>query len=277
MALSDEIDRIFRVCSEADNGANHGAEVDAALLSFRDISEEFLSALESGELRTASPPADGGGDWVVNEYVKKGILLYFRAHKCFALGENHFDKIPLMKHAQITSSNVRLCPGSIVRRGSFLGDNVICMPSFVNIGAYVGAGSMIDTWATVGSCAQIGSNCHISGGAGIGGVFEPVSRNPVIIEDDVFIGARSEIAEGVIVRRGAILSMGVYISGSTKIFDRATGDVSYGEVPEDAVVVSGSIPCSGHSTYAAIIVKYADEKSRSKTEREEILRVAVAS
>jgi 2,3,4,5-tetrahydropyridine-2,6-dicarboxylate N-succinyltransferase len=195
-------------------------------------------------------------------------------HKSF----DKFDlKFEAWTAADFERAQIRVVPGAIVRRGAFLGPSTVLMPCFVNIGAYVGAGTMIDTWATVGSCAQIGSGCHISGGAGIGGVLEPLTDSPVVVEDGVFVGARSEIAEGVRVRRGAVISMGVFLGRSTPIVDRATGEISYGEVPEGAVVVPGSVtkPSSpGIATYAAVIVKYADDRTRKQVALNELVRVA---
>jgi 2,3,4,5-tetrahydropyridine-2-carboxylate N-succinyltransferase len=248
----------------------------------RDAVESTLAMLDTGQIRVAEKVAD---KWQVNEWVKKAILLYFR------LTENHlmdagipaFDKIPLKwwnwTEGQFKNAGFRSVPGSIVRYGAHVAKGVVLMPSFVNLGAFVDEGTMIDTWATVGSCAQIGKNCHISGGAGIGGVLEPLQANPVIIEDNCFIGARSEIAEGTIIETGSVISMGVYISASTKIVDRQTGQIYYGRVPAYSVVVPGSMPSSsgGNSAinpllYCAVIVKKVDEKTRSKTAINELLR-----
>lgn len=244
----------------------------------RDAVEAALNALDSGELRVAEPKA---GDWVVNEWAKKAVLLSFRLNEneVIGLGDLRFwDKVPTKfgnwtaKHFQ--EAGFRAVPGAVARQGSYIGSNVVLMPSFVNIGAYVDEGTMVDTWATVGSCAQIGKNCHISGGAGIGGVLEPLQANPVVIEDNCFIGARSEVAEGVIVGEGSVLSMGVYIGASTKILDRETGEVTYGKVPPYSVVVPGNVPSKNCSLYAAVIVKKVDEKTRSKTGINELLRQA---
>lgn len=214
------------------------------------------------------------GIWQLNLWIKKAILLYFKIQKC-VLENGYYDKIPLKFQKwgpqDYAEHSLRTVPGSVVRYGSFLEENVIVMPSFVNIGAYVGQGTMIDTWATIGSCAQIGSRCHISGGAGIGGVLEPLQANPVIIEDNCFIGARSEVAEGVIVEEGSVLSMGVYLSASTKILNRQTGEIFQGKVPAYSVVVPGVLPSS--NLYCAVIVKTVDAVTRSKTAINELLRI----
>lgn len=237
-----------------------------------------LAQLDAGKLRVAEKQ---GNKWQVNEWVKKAILLYFRITESHVIESGNFgyDKIPLKwwnwSEDMFRAAAFRAVPGSVVRYGSFISKGVVLMPSFVNIGAYVGEGTMVDTWATIGSCAQIGKNCHISGGAGIGGVLEPLQANPVIIEDNCFIGARSEIAEGVIVETGSVISMGVYIGASTKIVDRATGEVMYGRVPAYSVVVPGNIPGKtpdAPSLYCAVIVKRVDEKTRSKTGINELLR-----
>ncbi len=237
-----------------------------------------LKGLESGALRVAEP---GDSGWVVHEWIKKAVLLYFRTHASVPMSAapaNYFDKVPLRfsgtDDADFRKVGARIVPGAIVRRGAHIGRNVVLMPSFVNIGAYVGEGSMVDTWATVGSCAQIGRNVHLSGGAGIGGVLEPLQAAPTIIEDDCFIGARSEVVEGVIVERGSVIGMGVFLGQSTRIYDRGTGTTTYGRVPAGSVVVAGSLPAAdgSHSLYAAIIVKQVDEKTRSKTSLNELLR-----
>jgi len=241
---------------------------------------EVLAGLDSGSLRVAEK-IDGA--WVVHEWVKKAVLLSFRLNDnvLMAGGEtNFYDKVP-SKYADYSAADfardgVRIVPPAMVRRGAFVGKNVVVMPSYVNIGAFVDSGSMIDTWATVGSCAQIGKNVHLSGGVGIGGVLEPLQANPTIIEDNCFIGARSEIVEGVIVEEGAVISMGVYIGQSTRIFDRESGEVHYGRVPAGSVVVPGSLPAKDgtHSLYAAIIVKKVDAKTRAKVGINELLRSA---
>jgi 2,3,4,5-tetrahydropyridine-2-carboxylate N-succinyltransferase len=244
----------------------------------RDAIEAAIRGLDAGELRVALPSAQG---WRVNEWLKKAVLLSFRVNDNRIVEAGHtrfYDKVPL-KYAdysaeQFGRSGTRVVPGAVVRRGAYVAPDVVLMPSFVNIGAYVDKGTMIDTWATVGSCAQIGKNVHLSGGSGIGGVLEPLQAAPTIIEDDCFIGARSEIAEGVVVERGSVISMGVYISASTRIYDRASGTVHYGRVPAGSVVVSGNLPASdgSHSLYCAVIVKKVDAKTRAKTSLNELLR-----
>ncbi|GHG64663.1 2,3,4,5-tetrahydropyridine-2,6-dicarboxylate N-succinyltransferase [Alishewanella longhuensis] len=240
--------------------------------------EQVLHMLDNGSARVAEKIA---GEWVVHQWLKKAVLLSFRINDNEVMdgAENRFfDKVP-MKYAaytdaQFRADGVRIVPPAAVRRGSYIGKNVVVMPSYVNIGAYVGEGSMVDTWATVGSCAQIGKNVHLSGGVGIGGVLEPLQANPTIIEDNCFIGARSEVVEGVIVEEGAVLSMGVYISQSTRIYDRETGEITYGRVPAGAVVVPGTIPAKdgSHSLYAAIIVKKVDAQTRAKVGINALLR-----
>lgn len=240
-----------------------------------------IALLESGQARVAEPTENG---WLVNEWLKKAVLLYFRCHDMDVMGDvtNPFwDKVPLRFEnydaEDFKRLGARVVPGTVARAGSYIGKDVVLMPSFINIGAYVGQGTMIDTWATVGSCAQIGSRCHISGGAGIGGVLEPLQASPTIIEDDCFIGARSEVVEGVIVERGSVIGMGVFIGQSTRIYNRATGEVSYGRVPAGSVVVSGSLPSldGKYSLYCAVIVKQVDEKTRGKTSVNDLLRGAV--
>ncbi len=247
----------------------------------RDAVHETIEQLDAGTLRVAQREADGA--WVTNQWAKQAILLLFRltANRLIDADAPHpyWDKVPLKftgwDAARFEAAGFRAVPGCTVRRGAFLARNVVLTPSFVNIGAYVDEGTMIDTWATVGSCAQIGKNCHISGGAGIGGVLEPLQANPTIIEDNCFIGARSEVAEGVIVREGSVLSMGVYLTSTTPIVDRRTGVVITGEVPPYSVIMSGSRP-SPHegmpSTYCAVIMKTVDERTRSKTSINELLR-----
>jgi 2,3,4,5-tetrahydropyridine-2-carboxylate N-succinyltransferase len=237
-----------------------------------------VERLNSGELRVAE---QRDGQWQVNQWVKQAILLYFRLHPNTLMEAQHtqyFDKVPL-KYAgltaeQLTEQKVRIVPPAHVRYGAYIGPNTILMPSYVNIGAYVDSGTMVDTWATVGSCAQIGKNVHLSGGVGIGGVLEPLQANPTIIEDDCFIGARSEIVEGVIVGRGSVISMGVYIGQSTRIYDRETDQTSYGYVPPGSVVVPGNLPSKNgkYSLYCAVIVKKVDEKTRGKVDLNALLR-----
>jgi 2,3,4,5-tetrahydropyridine-2,6-dicarboxylate N-succinyltransferase len=244
-----------------------------------------IELLDSGRARVAERRADGS--WHVHQWLKKAVLLSFRLEDMRAIkggpgGAAWWDKVPSKfagwKAAQFKKAGFRAVPGAIVRRGAFIAPGVVLMPSFVNLGAYVGENTMVDTWATVGSCAQIGKNVHISGGAGIGGVLEPVQAGPVVIEDDCFIGARAEVAEGVVVRKGSVLSMGVYIGTSTKIIDRASGQVFMGEVPPYSVVVPGALPGKpignepGPSLYCAVIVKRVDEKTRAKTSINELLR-----
>ena len=246
----------------------------------RQAVDAAIAALDSGEARIAEKQ---GGEWVVHQWLKKAVLLSFRLNPMEAIsgapgGAHWWDKVP-SKFAgwgekEFAAAAFRAVPGAIVRRGAFVAPGAVLMPSFINIGARVGEGTMVDTWATVGSCAQIGKNVHISGGAGIGGVLEPLQAGPVIIEDDCFIGARSEVAEGVIVERGSVLSMGVFLGASTKIVDRASGDTRYGRVPEYSVVVPGSLPgrSGGPALACAVIVKRVDERTRSKTSINELLR-----
>ncbi len=242
-----------------------------------------LEKLDNGELRVCEKDAN---KWKVNQWVKKAILLSFRLNDNQIIKSSHstwFDKVPSKtsnwSHDDHINAGFRYVPNAVVRKSAFIAKGVVLMPSFVNLGAYIDEGSMIDTWATVGSCAQIGKNCHISGGAGIGGVLEPLQANPVIIEDNCFIGARSEVAEGVIVEKGSVLSMGVFIGASTKIIDRSTGEIYMGKVPPYSVVVPGSLPGKtlpdgsiGPSLYCTVIVKRVDEKTRSKTSINELLR-----
>ena len=243
---------------------------------------ETISSLDSGKIRVAEK---NGNEWIINQWVKKSILLYFRINDMKLISNspdntNWWDKIDSkfsgMGDQEFKNAGFRAVPGSIVRKGSFVDNGCVLMPSFINIGAYVGSGTMVDTWATIGSCAQIGANCHISGGAGIGGVLEPLQANPVIIEDNCFIGARSEVAEGVIVRQGSVLSMGVYLSSSTPIVNRETGEVIRGEVPPYSVIIPGTFSPNNDnkkpSLYCAVIVKIVDEKTRSKTSINELLR-----
>jgi 2,3,4,5-tetrahydropyridine-2-carboxylate N-succinyltransferase len=245
------------------------------------LKEAVMSAigmLDRGEIRVAEKVE---GNWVVNEWIKKAVLLSFRIEdNSFMKGgyTNYYDKVP-SKYADMNSrefreGGVRVVPPATARRGSFIAPDCVLMPSYVNIGAYVDSGTMVDTWATVGSCAQIGKNVHLSGGVGIGGVLEPLQAAPTIIEDNCFIGARSEVVEGVIVEEGSVISMGVYIGQSTKIFNRETGEVSYGRIPAGSVVVSGNLPSQdgSYSLYCAVIVKTVDEKTRGKVGINELLR-----
>ncbi len=245
----------------------------------REAVEHALAGLEAGTLRTAEKI---GADWVVNEWLKKAVLLSFRLYDSALMegtgGAPVWDKVA-MKFAgwdaeQFRKGGFRAVPGAIVRRSAYIAPDVVLMPSFVNVGAYVGSRTMVDTWATVGSCAQIGANCHLSGGVGIGGVLEPLQATPVIIEDDCFIGARSEVVEGVIVERGAVLAMGVFLSATTKIINRDTGEVHVGRVPPYSVVVPGAMPgpVGTPSLYCAVIVKQVDARTRAKTAINELLR-----
>ncbi|MGZ3369913.1 MAG: 2,3,4,5-tetrahydropyridine-2,6-dicarboxylate N-succinyltransferase [Caulobacteraceae bacterium] len=247
----------------------------------RDAVEAALALLDSGQARVAEKT---GNDWTVHQWLKKAVLLSFRLNPNAVMGADTggvgpwFDKVPTKFDgwgaAEFQAAGFRAVPGAMARKGAFIGRNAILMPSFVNIGASVDEGTMVDSWSTVGSCAPIGKNVHLSGGVGIGGVLEPLQANPTIIEDDCFIGARSEVAEGVIVRQGAVLSMGVYLGASTKIVDRATGEVFKGEVPPYAVVVPGTLPGKdgGPGLYCAVIVKRVDAQTRSKTSVNELLR-----
>jgi 2,3,4,5-tetrahydropyridine-2,6-dicarboxylate N-succinyltransferase len=245
----------------------------------RDAVEQVITGLNKGRIRVAE--RQGVGQWKVNQWVKKAVLLSFRLkdNRVVRAGElAFFDKVETkfahLNEAQMRETGVRVVPPAVARRGSYLAKNVVMMPSFVNIGAYVDEGTMVDAWATVGSCAQIGKNVHLSGGVGIGGVLEPLQANPTIIEDNCFIGARSEVVEGVIVEENSVISMGVYIGQSTKIYDRATGEVSYGRIPAGSVVVSGNLPSADgkYSLYCAVIVKRVDAQTRAKTSINELLR-----
>lgn len=240
--------------------------------------DEVISGLDQGSYRVAEKI---DGEWLVHQWLKKAVLLSFRLNPNQIIDANFcqfYDKVPLKysgySEAEFSKTGVRVVPHAMIRRGAFVGRNTVLMPSYINIGAYIDEGVMVDTWATVGSCAQIGKNVHLSGGAGIGGVLEPLQANPTIIEDNCFIGARSEVVEGVIVERDSVLSMGVYLGQSTKIYNRLTGKVSYGRIPAGSVVVSGSMPSEdgSHSLYCAVIVKQVDEKTRAKVSINELLR-----
>jgi 2,3,4,5-tetrahydropyridine-2-carboxylate N-succinyltransferase len=251
----------------------------------KNISRELFEAIDTtvdlldrGKLRVAEKR---DGEWLVHQWLKKAVLLYFRARENEVIDAGYsrfYDKVPLKysnySAAQFRDDGARVVPHAVVRKGAYVGSNAILMPSYVNIGAYVDCGSMIDTWVTVGSCAQIGKNVHLSGGVGIGGVLEPLQANPTIIEDDCFVGARSEIVEGVIVEAGSVIAMGVFISQSTKIYDRTTGEVLQGRVPAGSVVVSGSLPSADgrYSLYCAVIVKKVNAQTRAKTSINELLR-----
>lgn len=275
--LQNEIERLW------ENRENITTQTQG---SARDVVNNILSLMDKGELRIVNPTDKG---WSVNEWVKKAILLSFRLYDNVCMkdtaGVAAYDKVPLKfagwKDADFAKAGFRAVPGAIVRRSAYIAPNVVLMPSFVNVGARVESGTMIDTWVTIGSCAQVGRNCHISGGVGIGGVLEPLQASPVIIEDDCFIGARSEIAEGVVVERGSVISMGVFLGASTKIIDRNTGEVFMGRVPAYSVVVPGNLPPKkamsdeGNplpSLACAVIIKRVDERTRSKTSINELLR-----
>ena len=262
-----------------DNKDSINGQSDKSIL---DAINQTIELVDKGELRVAEK---NGNEWVVNQWVKKAIMLSFRTHDMDSLSgpySSWYDKSHLLKgktsgwtKEDHIKAGFRMVPNSPVRKGSFIGKNAVLMPCFVNIGAYVDEGTMVDTWASVGSCAQIGKNCHISGGAGIGGVLEPMQANPTIIEDKCFIGARSEIVEGVIVGEGSVLSMGVFIGQSTKIVYRETGEVIYGKIPPYSVIVPGSLPSKdgkGPALYCAVIIKQVDEKTRSKTSINDLLR-----
>ncbi|PXW98151.1 2,3,4,5-tetrahydropyridine-2-carboxylate N-succinyltransferase [Sphaerotilus hippei] len=256
--------------------------ITAAPAEVREAVSHVIAELDAGRLRVAERQAVG--QWQVNQWVKKAVLLSFRLNDNVVQGSGDltfFDKVPTkyadLSDAELRATGVRVVPPAVARRGSFVAKGAILMPSYVNIGAYVDEGTMVDTWATVGSCAQIGKNVHLSGGVGIGGVLEPLQANPTVIEDNCFIGARSEVVEGVIVEEHSVLGMGVYLGQSTPIFDRATGEISYGRVPSGSVVVSGNLPKTAangaaYSMYAAIIVKRVDAQTRSKTSINELLR-----
>ena len=270
--LRDLIDAGFERRAEL-TPQNLPSELDAAI-------EACLSLLDSGAARVAEPL---GGEWVVNEWLKKAVLLSFRVRENRVMDggfTRFYDKVPLKyaaaTEAQLRAGGARIVPHAVVRRGAYIAPNVVLMPSYVNVGAWVGSGTMVDTWATVGSCAQIGRNVHLSGGVGIGGVLEPVQAAPTIIEDDCFIGARSEVVEGVVVGAGSVISMGVFIGQSTRIYERSTGRIHHGVVPPGSVVVSGSLPAKdgSHSLYCAVIVKRVDPQTRAKTSLNELLRDA---
>ena len=258
------------------------AQITANSVS-EDVSQavkQTLELLNSGKLRVAEPTSEG---WHVNEWAKKAVLLSFRIfenNKIDAGHTNYFDKVPLKfantSQQEFEAMGIRVVPQAIVRTGCYVAPNVVLMPSYTNIGAYIDEGSMIDTWATVGSCAQIGKNVHLSGGVGIGGVLEPLQASPTIIEDNCFIGARSEVVEGFVVEKGSVISMGVFLGQSTKIFTRETGEITYGRVPAGSVVVPGSLPSKdgSYSLACAVIVKQVDEKTRAKTSINELLRMA---
>ncbi|MDC0339866.1 2,3,4,5-tetrahydropyridine-2,6-dicarboxylate N-succinyltransferase [Pelagibacteraceae bacterium] len=272
------LDKFEKIINEAfENKEKIDANSDKSIV---DAIRETIELTDQGKVRVAEK---NNGIWKVNQWVKKAILLSFKINKMEILRGPYtswYDKVPgksvNWKEEDWKNAGYRHVPNGVVRKGSFIAKNAVLMPCFVNLGAYVDEGTMIDTWASVGSCAQVGKNCHISGGAGIGGVLEPLQAGPVIIEDNCFVGARSEIAEGVLVEEGAVISMGVYIGASTKIVNRSTGEVSYGKVPAYSVVVPGTLPNKknpeGPSLYCAVIVKQVDEKTRSKTSINDLLR-----
>jgi 2,3,4,5-tetrahydropyridine-2-carboxylate N-succinyltransferase len=272
MTLEETIDECW------ENRATFGAA--SAPGNVRQAVNSVIARLDAGVLRVAEPA--GGGNWVVHQWIKKAVLLSFRLHENHLMEAGGFtrfyDKVPSKfanySEGDFQEGGMRVVPPAIVRRGAFIARNVVLMPSFVNIGAYVGEGTMVDTWATVGSCAQIGKNVHLSGGVGIGGVLEPLQANPTIIGDNCFIGARSEIVEGVIVEDNCVVSMGVFIGASTRIYDRETREVHYGRVPSGAVVVPGSLPAKDgtYSLYCAVIVKRVDAQTRAKTAINDLLR-----
>ncbi len=278
MQVPEHIEELRRIIESAyQNRADYAPQRTPAVV--REAIETCIDLLQAGQLRVAEPQASG---WVVNQWLKMAVLLYFRIHDPAVMAGGHthyFDKVPVRwarEEDNIATAGVRVVPTATVRRGAYIGEDVVLMPSYVNIGAYVGAGTMVDTWATVGSCAQIGSDVHLSGGVGIGGVLEPLQATPTIIEDGCFIGARSEVVEGVVVERGSVLSMGVHLGQSTRIYDRQTGEILYGRVPAGSVVVPGSLPAAdgSHALYAAIIVKRVDDETRAKTSVNELLRKA---
>ena len=255
-------------------------KIDNSDKALNDLVRETIDLLDNGKIRVAEKKDD---KWQVNQWIKKAILLSFRVNKMKASKGPYstwYDKVDGKTQGwseeQVKKAGFRYVPNGVIRKGAHIAKNVVLMPSFINVGAYVDEGTMIDTWASVGSCAQVGKNCHISGGAGIGGVLEPMQANPTIVEDNCFLGARAEIAEGVIVEKGSVLSMGVYIGASTRIIDRATGKIHYGKVPAYSVVVPGSMPSTnnpkGPSLYCVVIVKKVDEKTRSKTSINDLLR-----
>ena len=264
-----------------DNAWENRANITAAVApkEISDAVEHVLAELDAGRLRVAT--REGVGQWTVHQWIKKAVLLSFRLrdNTLMQAGDlTFFDKVPTkfggMSEAELQATGVRVVPPAVARRGSFIAKGAILMPSYVNIGAYVDEGTMVDTWATVGSCAQVGKNVHLSGGVGLGGVLEPLQAGPTIIEDNCFIGARSEIVEGVVVEENSVISMGVYIGQSTPIYDRTTGQISYGRVPAGSVVISGSLPKDDgkYSLYAAIIVKRVDAQTRAKTSLNDLLR-----
>jgi 2,3,4,5-tetrahydropyridine-2-carboxylate N-succinyltransferase len=278
MSSSSQLQSVIEAAWE--NRAN--LSVSSAAADVREAVDQAIGELNAGRLRVAT--REGVGQWTVHQWLKKAVLLSFRLNDNVRMGAGDltfFDKVPTkfshMEEEGLRATGVRVVPPAVARRGSYIAKGAILMPSYVNIGAYVDEGTMVDTWATVGSCAQIGKNVHLSGGVGIGGVLEPLQANPTVIEDNCFIGARSEVVEGVIVEENSVLGMGVYVGQSTPIFDRATGEISYGRIPSGSVVVSGNLPKTAangapYSMYAAIIVKRVDAQTRSKTSINDLLR-----
>ena len=271
--MSDPVQIIENAFENRARGIDDRARVESAV-------REAIELLDAGEARVAEYR---DGAWQVNQWLKKAVLLSFRLNDNQVIEGAHsrfFDKVPMKyadySEARFRADRVRVVPDAIVRKGAYVAPDVVLMPSYVNIGAYVDSGTMVDTWATVGSCAQIGRNVHLSGGVGIGGVLEPIQAGPTIIEDDCFIGARSEVVEGVIVEKGSVISMGVFLGQSTRIYDRDTGEISYGRVPAGSVVVPGNLPSGDgkYSLYCAVIVKHVDAKTRSKTSLNDLLRNA---
>ena len=271
------LEKIEKTINEVFENKN---KIDSSDKTLNDLVSETINLLDNGKIRVAEKKGD---KWQVNQWIKKAILLSFRVNKMKASKGPYstwYDKVDGKTQGwseeQVKKAGFRYVPNGVIRKGAHIAKNVVLMPSFINVGAYVDEGTMIDTWASVGSCAQVGKNCHISGGAGIGGVLEPMQANPTIVEDNCFLGARAEIAEGVIVEKGSVLSMGVYIGASTRIIDRATGKIHYGKVPAYSVVVPGSMPSTnnpkGPSLYCVVIVKKVDEKTRSKTSINDLLR-----
>jgi 2,3,4,5-tetrahydropyridine-2-carboxylate N-succinyltransferase len=273
--MTDQLQKIIENAWDNRSHLSHGSAPQEVI----DAVEHVIAELDSGRLRVAT--RHGIGQWTVHQWIKKAVLLSFRLrdNEVVHAGDlSFYDKVPTkfahMSPQELAAAGVRVVPPAVARRGSYIAKGAILMPSYVNIGAYVDEGTMVDTWATVGSCAQVGKNVHLSGGVGLGGVLEPLQANPTIIEDNCFIGARSEIVEGVIVEENSVISMGVYIGQSTPIYDRTTGEILYGRVPAGSVVISGSLPKEGgkYSLYAAIIVKRVDAQTRAKTSLNDLLR-----
>lgn len=277
LQLSANMRPIIKIVEDGWQRRSEGCEIRGDT-ELTDAVNAAMDLLDRGEVRVTDKTS---GDWRVNEWLKKAVLLSFHLNDSDLIPGSHsnfYDKVALkyagFDAAQFAESGVRVVPDALVRKGAYVASNVVLMPSYINVGAYIDSGTLVDTWATVGTCAQIGKNVHLSGGAGIGGVLEPVQARPTIIEDDCFIGARSEIVEGVIVEQGSVISMGVFIGQSTRIYNRDSGEVTYGRVPAGSVVVSGSLPASdgSHSLYCAVIVKQVDDQTRAKTGRNDLIR-----